>query len=258
MTRFVIKLGGSIITNKNEPLSIDVPTLLQISEEVAAALRETDLSLAIVHGGGSYGHPSVRECLERRGVIDKPCYVRTTYLMSELSLVVTQTLISAGVPAVDLSTRSICTIEQNLPECELDIAIKLIDRGIVPVLFGDGVLSNEGYEVLSGDDIVWLLARAMGNAEVVFVTDVDGIYDRDPRKYPNANLVREITASKALGFAEESCKTDVTGGMRGKLVKGLKYAKGWGKAYVVNGGRRWNLFNLLTGKPFIGTVIWYH
>ncbi len=257
MRRYVIKLGGSVITDKDEPLSINITTLLGIGEEIAVAMRETDLSLAIVHGGGSYGHPSVRECLDRKGVIDEPCYVRTTYLMSELSLIVTQALIAAGVPAVTLTTRSICTIRSGRVACELGTAAEMVARGLVPVLFGDGVLSDRGYEVMSGDDIVWLLAKVIGGAEVVFVTDVDGIFDKDPRRSPDARLLKEVTASEALGFAGGSGKTDVTGGMRSKLAKGLKYARGWGKAYVVNGGRRWNLFNLLTGKPFIGTVVWY-
>lgn len=257
MRRYVIKLGGSVITDKDEPLSINVPALLGIGEEIAAAMRETDLSLAIVHGGGSYGHPSVRECLDRKGVIDEPCYVRTTYLMSELSLTVTQVLIAAGVPAVMLTTRSVCAVKSGRPDCGLGIAAEMAGRGLVPVLFGDGVLSDDGYEVISGDDIVWLLAKAMGDAEVVFVTDVDGIFDKDPRKAPDARLLTEVSASEAMSFVGGSGKTDVTGGMRSKLVKGLKHARGWGKAYVVNGGRRWNLFNLLTGKPFIGTVVWY-
>ncbi len=257
MKRYVIKLGGSIITDKDEPLSINIPTLLGIGEEIAAAMRATDLSLAIVHGGGSYGHPSVRECLDRKGVMDEPCYVRTAYLMSELSLMVTQVLIAAGVPAVTLTTRSVCAMKSGRPDCELGIAAEMVGRGLVPVIFGDGVLSDDGYEVMSGDDIVWLLAKAMGDAEVVFATDVDGIFDKDPRKSPDARLLKEVSAFEALKYVGGSGRIDVTGGMRSKLVKGLRHARGWGRAYVVNGGRRWNLFNLLTGKPFIGTVVWY-
>lgn len=257
MKAYVIKLGGSVITDKDEPLSINIPLLLGIGEEIAAAMKETDLALAIVHGGGSYGHPSVRECLNRRGEIDAPCYVRTTYLMSELSHTVVQALTASGIPAVTLTTRSVCAVKSGHLSCELGIAADMVGRGLVPVLFGDGVLSDRGYEVASGDDIVWLMASTLGRAEVVFVTDVDGVFDKDPRKYPDARLLKEVSASEALGFVGGSRKTDVTGGMRGKFVKGLKHARGWGKAYVVNGSRRWNLFNLLTGKPFIGTVVWY-
>lgn len=255
--RYIVKLGGSVITDKGEPLSVNIPTLLGIGEEIATAMQATNISLAIVHGGGSYGHPSVRDCLDREGFIDEPCYVRTAYLMSELSLIVTQVLIAAGIPAVTLSTRSICAVRSRRLDCKLGLAAEMVDRGLVPVLFGDGVLSDEGYEVASGDDIVWLLAKAMSGAEVIFVTDVDGIFDKDPRRSPDARLLKEVSASEALTFVGGSGKTDVTGGMRSKLVKGLKHAKGWGKAYVVNGWRRWNLFNLLTGKPFIGTVVWY-
>lgn len=257
MRGYVIKLGGSIITDKDEPLSINMPVLMSIGEEIAAALRERGMLLAIVHGGGSYGHPSVKDCLDRKGNIDEACYVRTTYLMSELSLYVTQALIVSGIPAVTLATRAVCEIRSKNVECELRIAAEMVRRGLVPVLFGDGVISDNGYEVMSGDDIVWHLAKELGGAEVVFVTDVDGIFDRDPTKFPDANLLPEVNASEVLNLVGGSRKTDVTGGMRSKLIKGLSLARGWGKAYVVNGRRRWNLFNLLVGKPFIGTVVWY-
>ena len=48
----LIKLGGSIITNKEKPLSARRKTI----ENLSKSLRKIDEPIIIVHGGGSYGH----------------------------------------------------------------------------------------------------------------------------------------------------------------------------------------------------------
>jgi len=48
----LIKLGGSIITNKEKPLSPRIKTI----ENLAKNLKKIDEPLIIVHGGGSFGH----------------------------------------------------------------------------------------------------------------------------------------------------------------------------------------------------------
>ena len=48
----LIKLGGSIITNKEKPLSPRRKTI----DNLAKSLRKIEEPMIIVHGGGSYGH----------------------------------------------------------------------------------------------------------------------------------------------------------------------------------------------------------
>ena len=48
----LIKLGGSIITNKEKPLS----PRRKVIEKISQNLKKIDEPLVVVHGGGSYGH----------------------------------------------------------------------------------------------------------------------------------------------------------------------------------------------------------
>jgi Predicted archaeal kinase len=50
----VLKLGGSIITNKKEPFSFNRDVLLRIGNELKSSWP---MPLIIIHGGGSFGHP---------------------------------------------------------------------------------------------------------------------------------------------------------------------------------------------------------
>ncbi len=48
----LIKLGGSIITNKAKPLSARKSSI----DKIVRALKKLDEPIIVVHGGGSYGH----------------------------------------------------------------------------------------------------------------------------------------------------------------------------------------------------------
>ncbi len=55
----IIKLGGSVISDKNSPYSFNREAVEVIAEEVAQFYPEE--SFILVHGGRSFGHPNARE-----------------------------------------------------------------------------------------------------------------------------------------------------------------------------------------------------
>jgi len=56
-----------------------------------------------------------------------------------------------------------------------------LEAGFVPVVHGDAVIdSSRGCSILSGDTLMVALSKAFQPRYCVFVTNVDGVYDRDP------------------------------------------------------------------------------
>src|SRR2546428_6622937 len=53
----ILKLGGSAITDKGRECTPDIPTIQSLADQ----LRDYDLPLILIHGGGSYAHPFVAE-----------------------------------------------------------------------------------------------------------------------------------------------------------------------------------------------------
>ena len=121
-------------------------------------------------------------------------------------------------------------------------------------MYGDMVIdSGMGASVLSGDAIVPYLAKELKADRVFLGTDVDGIFTEDPKKNGKAGLVRAINdrnLDEVLEGVGGSNATDVTGGMKGKLLalKGVS-------AVVFNLAEGENLFRLLKGERGIGTEI---
>jgi isopentenyl phosphate kinase len=133
---------------------------------------------------------------------------------------------------------------------------RLMNSGVVPVLYGDVVLSGKEPKVLSGDDIVWYLTKSLSLRKVIFVTDVDGVYDKDPKLYKDARVLSNMRLSDALKEASFWEVPDVTGGMFSKLRKSLLLDVRDVTIYVVNGFIPNNLLNALKGKNVVGSVLW--
>jgi isopentenyl phosphate kinase len=221
-----VKLGGSVITEKTQPETPRPDVIRRLAGEVAAALAaHPELRLVLGHGSGSFGHAVARRYGTRQGVAtaaDWQGFAHVAAVAARLNRLVTDAFLDAGVPVwslqpsasarcrggelVDLDTRP---IEEALP-C-----------GLVPLVYGDVALDEtQGGTIISTEQIFALLARRLRPACLLMVGQVDGVYDADPLRHPDAHLVREITAgnwSRVRGQLGGSHAPDVTGGMLAKV-----------------------------------------
>jgi isopentenyl phosphate kinase len=97
-----------------------------------------------------------------------------------------------------------------------------LDLGMVPLLGGDVVFDTAmGFSVGSADQLAAILAQEFKAERLIFATDVEGIYESDPKIDPDAALVDEIdlndidAALKRMGI---SSFEDASGAMKGKLL----------------------------------------
>ncbi len=212
----VLKLGGSVITDKHEPETIDHDALETAATILGKASETTDLVL--VHGGGSFGHPAAVEhgISADDGSHEAESVVAVHRAMGRLNDAVIDVLQSKGVPAVPVRPLSLLTKQvadtQSLV-CPTEPVQTMLAEGFVPVLHGDVVVSlGQGATVVSGDDIVVAIAEALSAPRVGVCSTVPGVLDQNGEVIPEITNYAEVAA--ALG---ESDATDVTGGMAGKV-----------------------------------------
>ncbi len=254
----VLKLGGGLITDKNKPLTVKHRTLRRIAKEISRYVREKDPKerLIIIHGGGSYGHYVAKKFLDLKGGYDEEAFTHISKVMIELNRVVIEKLINEGINAISVQTHAISCIVNGEAFIELGFIKYLIKKGFVPVLYGDIVISKDDglkYEILSGDTIAWYLANKLSARRLLFATNVDGVYDRDPSK-SGARLLKVVSLSD-LKLEATKPPIDVTGGMMKKLLDGLKYIREGMEVIIFNGSVRNRIYNALIGKPIISTYV---
>ena len=131
-----------------------------------------------------------------------------------------------------------------------------LKNGFIPVLYGDPVL-DEKYRmaILSGDQILQYLARFLVSDRVVLGTDVDGVYDKNPKKHDDAKLIEEVSSIDDIIQLESTTNVDVTGGMVGKVKELLSLAEIGVDSEIINANRPGAIAAALQNKKVKGTKI---
>ncbi len=213
----VLKLGGSVITRKDEPETLDQTAISSVASAVGGAMDRGDVAgLVLVHGGGSYGHPqaAAHGLSETDGTRDADAIWAVHRAMCQLNEAVVDELQAAGSPAVPVHPLSLgyrnATGALNLPT---GAVATMLDTGFVPVLHGD-VITHEGVgaTILSGDEIVVSLADSLDATRVGLCADVPGVLAADGTVVPEIDDFE--TVADAVTTADT---TDVTGGMAAKV-----------------------------------------
>ncbi len=256
----ILKLGGSVITNKKELKTPNLDAIQRLAKEIADAKPE---HLIVVHGGGSFGHPWAKEHKIKEGYqhpSQVEWFTKIHQAMLELNKLVVDALIRNNIAAFSISPSSCITTKAGRIQTFYDNTItRLLQIGFVPVLFGDTVLDSElGFTILSGDQLAAALSLKFKAKSVIFGVDVDGLFSADPKTNRKAQLVHRITLPKlktSIKNVEEAKVSDVTGGMLGKILE-LKCAIDASvKASIVNATVEDNIYKALRGERVIGTLI---
>ena len=256
----VVKLGGGAITEKGS----ETPTpKLDVIERLAQEISSTRLPMAIVHGGGSFGHPiaenyhlveGFHSAEQVRGVVD------THRSMMVLNEIVTDAFSKAGCFAFAIST-STCFVTDNgrISSAFLEPIAFAVRLGCTPVLYGDVVFDSRlGFTILSGDQIAAYLAQDLGARRLIFALEFDGVYTKNPLQ-KGAKLIKKLDADQLVRLAgRASSKTkgsDVTGGMRKKLFESISAAKAGITVCFAGVSPAGNIRSAIKGNSFRGTLI---
>ncbi len=258
----ILKLGGSVITWKKEGYKkINRQALERLSLEIARAKKKKDFSLIIAHGAGPFGHIIAEKFNLSDGYKNKAQIRAVTELycdLKELNLEVIKSLKSKGLNVIPFQQSSAWRIhEKELNNPNLDIIKSYLDLDFIPVLYGDLMIDEKlGFTILSGDKIVYCLAKKLKAQRVVLGTDVDGIFNRDPRIHENAKFFRKISGKNIKKIsAGKSTAIDVTGGMGEKVSELIKLAKIGIKSEIINIAKPNVLEKALAGGKNLGTLI---
>lgn len=259
---FIIKLGGSVITYKDSSVPKTRTAIInRLAKEIQHIKNEIDCRLIIVHGVGSFGHP-----LATKYHLDKGMYTEEEKygycLMEEQDLELNSKIISAllkfNVPGIGLSPHSfVTTSNKNFSGFDTSIIEGYLEQNLVPVLHGDAVLDNElGCSILSGDISISFLAKRLQADKIIFISDVDGIFDSDPKKNSEAKLITVINNENLKAILPKltpNNKNDVSGEMKGKVMEIQRYLSNI-PVWVINGYKPNVLAKAIRGET-IGTQL---
>jgi isopentenyl phosphate kinase len=254
----LVKLGGSVITEKDELRKFRKAACTRLCGELRPARKE----MVLIHGAGSYGHILAKKWKLNLGVpngsIDDLRHVATVHRdVRDLNSKVLTCMSSKRLSGYSLPPHTVAsfTNKKVTAFCPEKFEI-LLDNDMIPVTFGDVVPDRKlNFSICSGDLLMLELAKHFEPSMVVFVADVDGIYDKDPKRFKTAKLVGEISPDNVGEISAGSRKNDVTDAMGGKLARMLEIASYCENTIILNGNAVGRLGRALKGEEIKCTKV---
>ncbi|HEX9620593.1 MAG TPA: UMP kinase [Polyangiaceae bacterium] len=184
--RIVIKLSGEALCGRVGGYGIDTATLKATAEELATVVRG-GVQIGIVVGGGNIfrGLRGASEGMDR---------AQSDY-MGMLATVINSLALQDALEHCDVPTRVLTALEiKQVAEPYIRRrAIRHLDRGNI-VIFAAGT----GNPYFSTDTAAALRAMEIRADALLKATKVDGIYDRDPARHAEAQLLERVSYDRFL------------------------------------------------------------
>lgn len=248
--RIVVKIGTSTLTYATGKLNIRrIETLVRVLSDLQNAGREVVLvsSGAVSAGTSRLGLEITDRTTEEKQALAAvgQCEIMRLYerLFGTYGHTVGQILV----------TKDVVDDENRLALAKSTFG-RLIGFGCIPIVNENDSVSYEGIKFGGNDTLSAYVAMICDADLLINLSDIDGLYDSDPRKNKNARLIDTVTEinDEILAYAGGVGTTRGTGGMITKL-KAAKIATDAGIPMLILNGRDPRiLYNIIDGQR-VGT-----
>ena len=258
----LLKLGGSLITEKARPETPRREVIARLAGEIARATRDLPGRLIVGHGSGSFGHVAARESGIAAGLRSPdqlPGVSRTQERAAALHHLVIEALVEAGALPFSIAPSSCLVAEAGRPVAfAAEPLLLALDRGLLPVLYGDVVTDRVwGISICSTEKLFEMLARTLAEQgrtvrRALWLGETDGLYDAEGQTVPRISIGDRDRAAEAIGAPSG---TDVTGGMLHRVETALALARLGIPSRLANGLVPGLLERALRGEDVPGTEV---
>ena len=275
----LLKLGGSLITDKNLPYTPRFEKLAELSGELAGALNELpELSLVLGHGSGSFGHTAAQQYHTREGL--RPFtpaaaprslaqietaernywmgFSEVWFQASALNRFVMDSLHGSEIPGIALAPAAAVTAQAGkVSGWDLVPLKSALAGGLIPIVYGDVVFDSvRGGTILSTEDLFCHLARELRPQRILLAGLEAAVWADFPQRQQRVETLTPASFEKIKSNLGASHGADVTGGMESKVQQMLDLVQEIPglTVQIFSGDRPGNLYSALLGEN-IGTLI---
>ena len=252
--RIVVKVGTSTLTHENGKANLRrMEALCKVLSDLRNSGKEMILvtSGAIGMGVGKLGlkaRPTQTQMKQAVAAVGQ-CELMFMYdkLFGEYGSTVAQILLTGDVISNPISRGNV----ENTFEA-------LLDMGIIPVVNENDTVAVdelEGQRIGDNDNLSSIVAQIVRADLLVILTDIDGLYDADPRTHPQAKLIPyvEKVTPEIFALAGAAGSERGTGGMVTKLQAARRAGEAGIACCIMCGDNPSSLYTLLDGQS-IGTL----
>lgn len=251
--RWVVKIGSALLTNDGEGL--DAVAIAGWVKQMAE-LRHRGIELVLVSSG------AVAAGMRRLGWTSRPTEVHQLQAAAAVGQMILVQTYEQDFEQHGLLTAQVLLDHDDLSSRERYLNARstlktLIDLKVIPVINENDTVVTEEIRFGDNDTLGALVANLIDADLLVILTDQKGMYNKDPRHNPDAQLLSEVAADDARLEAMASGAGGALGrgGMMTK-VRAARVAARSGADTVIVGGRIENALLRIAAGEDVGTFLW--
>lgn len=266
----LVKLGGSLITDKQREATERPEVITRLAGEIAAARPDLEESIILGHGSGSFGHMAAARHGLGKGPYTGPSEPATQSLRrgvaetldqaARLHRLVIAALLDAGETPFGWAPSAVLAGKAGRPAAhgKIDALLGALDLGLLPVFYGDVVLDHLwGASIFSTETVVKYLVgrlrrRRVAVRRLLWCGETDGLYDSEGKTIPRVDSSNFAHARSQIGATSG---TDVTGGMHLRLATTMALARRGIESWLINGRTPGVVEAALRGETVPGTRV---
>ncbi|MGI6737388.1 MAG: glutamate 5-kinase [Anaerovoracaceae bacterium] len=186
--KIVVKIGSNVLSDEDG--AVNRGTMHNIAAQVNGLIRENKQVIIVSSGAGICGVGAINKWSRRRDVNYRQALCAIGQV--ELMLAYKEYFADYGVHVGQmLLTRG----DFTEPERTLHVRntlFTLVDEGVLPIINENDSVSVD--EIKIGDnDTLSALTASLWNADLLIcLSDIDGVFDRDPKQHADAELIEEV------------------------------------------------------------------
>jgi len=257
----LIKLGGSIITDKSKPYTSRTEVIKDLAGQIKSAWNK-GYRFIISHGSGSFGHTSASKYKTAEGLINKQSVYGLAVVQQDalaINRIVNKIFLEEGLPVLSFVPSSFSFAgNSQLSTIFVEPIIEALKIDALPLVFGDVIIDRVlGCCIFSGETTLDNLISPLIKAgyvikRIIQAGNTDGVYDREGKTVPRIDNKNFTDIKKLIG---SSGSADVTGGMLHKIEESLKMAEKSIDCLIINGEKKKALLKAILGEPVQGTLV---
>jgi len=249
--KIVIKIGSNVLSSDNGTVNNTV--LHNIVEQTNELMKLGKQVIIVSSGAGICGVGAINKW-ERRGDIN---YKQALCAIGQVELMMAYKNLFADY---NLHVAQLLLTREDFNDNTRTLNIRntlftLIDEGVVPIINENDTVSVEEIKIGDNDALSALTANLWNADLLILLSDIDGLFDKDPKTNKDARLIEEIHGTERLKdeIDVRGKSTFGTGGIATK-IEAARQVNAYGIPMVLLNGKKPGIILDIMRKKEAGTV----
>jgi len=250
--RFVVKVGSTLVTNRGAGL--DASAIARWAGQVAR-LRQAGKELVLVSSG------AIAEGMQRLGWARRPHAMHELQAAAAVGQMGLVQVYESCFRQHGLHTAQVLLTHADLADRQRYLnarstLLTLLGLGIVPVINENDTVVTDEIRFGDNDTLAALVTNLVEADCLIILTDQQGLYTDDPRRNPQASLIRSAQSGEPRleELAGGTGSTIAKGGMLTKVLAAKRAARSGAQTVIASGNEPDVLVRLAAGEA-IGTLL---